>query len=148
MKNRVRTPKPKTRRTKTKTVKREKSGSDRPPAQICHLRLYVADETPMSLTAIANLKRICEDHLKRRHRIEVIDLMAQPHFAKGDRIRATPTLVRKHPKPTRRIIGDLSDTETVLLVLDLRPADRSKPTLLPDGSSPAPRIRQRKDAPR
>jgi circadian clock protein KaiB len=125
MKNSVRKPKPKPKKQlmKTKTVKRKRSGSDRPPAQIWHLRLYVADETPLSLAAIANLKRICEDHLKRRYRIEVIDLMAQPHFAKGDRIRATPTLVRKQPKPMRKILGDLSDTEGVLLVLDLRPAD-------------------------
>jgi circadian clock protein KaiB len=91
--------------------------------QVWHLRLYVADGTPASLAAIANLKRICENNPKHRYRIEVIDLMAQPRFAEDDRIQATPTLVRKQPKPMRMIIGDLSDTERVLLALDLRLVD-------------------------
>jgi circadian clock protein KaiB len=123
MKHSTRNPKAKRQLTKTKTVKRTKTGSDRPPAQIWHLRLYVADQTPRSMAAILNLKRICEDHPQNRYRIEVIDLLAQPHLSERDRIRSIPTLVRKLPKPMRKIIGDLSDTERVLIGLDLRPAD-------------------------
>lgn len=85
------------------------------------LRLYVAGQTPKSLQAFANLKRICEEHLAGRYRIEVIDLLLQPQLAKGDQILALPTLVRKLPEPVRKIIGDLSDTERVLVGLDLRP---------------------------
>ena len=86
------------------------------------LRLYVAGQTPKSLTAFSNLKKICENHLKGRYRIEVIDLLEQPHLAEGDQILALPTLVRKLPQPMRKIIGDLSDTVRVLVGLDLRPA--------------------------
>ncbi len=89
-------------------------------ADVWRLRLYVAGQTPRSLTAFANLKRICETHLKGRYRIEVIDLVEQPHLSKGDQILAIPTLVRKLPEPVRKIIGDLSDTERVLVGLDLR----------------------------
>ena len=85
------------------------------------LRLYVAGQTPKSLQAFANLKRICEEHLAGKYRIEVIDLFKNPQLAKGDQILALPTLVRKLPEPVRRIIGDLSDTERVLVGLDLRP---------------------------
>jgi len=88
---------------------------------VWRLRLYVAGQTPRSLTAFANLKRICETHLKGRYRIEVIDLVEQPHLSKGDQILAIPTLVRKLPPPMRKIIGDLSDTERVLVGLDLSP---------------------------
>jgi circadian clock protein KaiB len=87
------------------------------------LRLYVAGQTPKSLTAFANLKLICETHLKGRYNIEVIDLVAQPQLSKGDQILAIPTLVRKLPQPLRRILGDLSDTKRVLVGLDLRTAD-------------------------
>jgi circadian clock protein KaiB len=87
------------------------------------LRLYVAGQTPKSLTAFSNLKAICEVHLKGRYRIEVLDLLEKPQLAKGDQILAIPTLVRKLPKPMRKIIGDLSDTERVLVGLDLRSAD-------------------------
>jgi circadian clock protein KaiB len=86
------------------------------------LRLYVAGQTPKSLTAFANLKRICEEHLAGKYRIEVIDLLKNPALAKGDQILALPTLVRKLPEPVRKIIGDLSNTERVLVGLDLRPA--------------------------
>ena len=85
------------------------------------LRLYVAGQTPRSLTAFANLKQICEEHLKGRYEIEVIDLMVNPALAKDDQILALPTLVRKLPEPVRKIIGDLSNTERVLVGLDLRP---------------------------
>ena len=85
------------------------------------LRLYVAGQTPKSLQAFANLKRICEEHLAGEYHIEVIDLLKHPQLAKGDQILALPTLVRKLPEPVRKIIGDLSNTERVLVGLDLRP---------------------------
>jgi circadian clock protein KaiB len=85
------------------------------------LRLYVAGQTPKSLQAFANLKQICEEHLKGRYTIEVVDLMQNPQLARGDQILAIPTLVRKLPEPIRKIIGDLSNTERVLVGLDLRP---------------------------
>ena len=90
--------------------------------KVWELRLYVAGQTPRSLTAFANLKQICEDHLKGRYRIQVVDLMATPQLSKGDQILAIPTLVRRLPEPVRKIIGDLSDTERVLVGLDLRAA--------------------------
>src|SRR5215475_11799358 len=86
------------------------------------LRLYVAGQTTKSLTAFANLKQICEEHLACRYRIEVIDLFKNPQLAAGDQILALPTLVRKLPEPVKKIIGDLSHTERVLVGLDLRPA--------------------------
>jgi circadian clock protein KaiB len=85
------------------------------------LRLYVAGQTPKALTAFANLKRLCEEHLQGRYKIEVIDLLENPQLAKGDQILALPTLVRKLPEPVRKIIGDLSNTERVLVGLDIRP---------------------------
>jgi len=85
------------------------------------LRLYVAGQTPKSLAAFANLKKICEEHLAGRYKIEVIDLLEHPQLAKGDQIFAIPTLVRRLPPPLRKIIGDLSNTEKVLVGLDLRP---------------------------
>jgi circadian clock protein KaiB len=85
------------------------------------LRLYVAGQSPNSLEAFANLKRICETHLKGRYSIEVIDLLENPHLAKGDQILALPTLVRKLPPPIRKIIGSLSEEEKVLVGLDIRP---------------------------
>lgn len=86
------------------------------------LRLYVAGNTPKSMQALANLKRLCEEHLKGQYSIEVIDLLENPQLAAGDQILAIPTLVRKLPPPLRKIIGDLSNTERVLVGLDLRPA--------------------------
>src|SRR5882672_769029 len=96
---------------KTRKVRRREADSNRRTAGFWQLRLYVAGQTPKSLTAFGNLKRICENHLKDRYRIEVIDLLVQPHLSKGDQILAIPTLVRKLPPPVRKIIGDLSDTE-------------------------------------
>jgi circadian clock protein KaiB len=86
------------------------------------LRLYTAGQTPKSLTAFANLKRLCEEHLKGRYTIEVIDLTRNPQLAAGDQIVAIPTLVRKLPEPLHRIVGDLGDTERALVGLQLRPA--------------------------
>ncbi len=86
-----------------------------------NLRLYVAGQTSKSIAAIANLKRICEQHMDVRYNIEVIDLMQKPHLAKHDQIVAIPTLIRKVPEPIKRIIGDLSATERVLVGLDLVP---------------------------
>jgi circadian clock protein KaiB len=86
------------------------------------LRLYVAGQTPRSLHAFSNLKRICDEHLAGRYRIQIIDLLENPKLAKGDQILAIPTLVRTIPKPARKIIGDLSNTDRVLVGLDIRPA--------------------------
>jgi circadian clock protein KaiB len=91
------------------------------PAEVWELRLYVAGQTPKSLAAFANLKRICEEHLRGQYQIEVIDLLQNPHLAREDQILAIPTLVRKLPEPLRKIIGDLSNKERVLLGLDVRP---------------------------
>jgi len=85
------------------------------------LRLYVAGQTARSLAALANLKRICDEHLDGRYRIEVIDLLERPQLARGDQILALPTLVRRLPEPIRKLVGDLSDTESALVGLDLRP---------------------------
>jgi circadian clock protein KaiB len=85
------------------------------------LRLYVAGTTPRSVAALENLKRVCETHLAGRYSIEVIDLLVNPRLAAGDQILAVPTLVRKVPEPIRKIIGDLSDEERVLVGLDVRP---------------------------
>lgn len=90
-----------------------------PGKKVWKLRLYVAGQTPKSLTAFANLKKICETYMLGRYSIEVIDLMEHPQLSKGDQILAIPTLVRKLPMPVRKIIGDLSDTERVLVGLDL-----------------------------
>jgi circadian clock protein KaiB len=87
------------------------------------LRLYVAGQTPKSLAAFANLKKICEEHLAGRYQIEVIDLLENPQLARGDQILAIPTLVRKLPESVRKIIGDLSNTERVLIGLDLLPRE-------------------------
>lgn len=86
----------------------------------CNLRLYVAGQTTKSISAIANLKRICEHHIPARYRIEVIDLMQKPHLARRDQIVAIPTLIRSIPVPVKRVFGDLSATERVLFRLDLR----------------------------
>jgi circadian clock protein KaiB len=86
-----------------------------------NLRLYVAGQTPKSLAAIANLKRICEENLAGHYTIDVIDLLVTPQLAEGDQIVAVPTLVRRLPPPIKRIIGNLSDTERVLVGLDIRP---------------------------
>jgi circadian clock protein KaiB len=86
------------------------------------LRLYIAGQTPNSIAAIANLERICEDKLRGKYRIEVVDLLKKPQLAKGDQIIAIPTLVRRLPPPVKKIIGNLSKTESVIVGLDLQPA--------------------------
>lgn len=88
---------------------------------VIELRLYVAGQTVKSLKAISNLRIICEEHLKGRYTIEVVDLLQHPQLARGDQILAIPTLVRKLPVPIKKIIGDLSNTEKVLVGLDVRP---------------------------
>jgi len=96
------------------------SGAARQHPKLWQLRLYVAGQTPKCLTAFANLKKICEEHLAGEYEIEIIDLIEQPQLAAGDQILAIPSLVRKLPEPVRKIIGDLSNTERVLVGLDLR----------------------------
>ena len=108
--------------TKTKT-REQRPKRDLPKPEVWDLRLYVAGQTPKSIRAFANLKVLCEEHLKRRYQIEVIDLLKHPQLARGDQIVAIPTLVRKLPPSVRKIIGDLSNTEDVLVGLDLRQVD-------------------------
>ena len=103
---------------KTKTAKQRAAANP-----LWQLRLYVMDGTSKSVTALANLKKFCETYLEGRYRIKVIDLMKQPQLAKGDQILAIPTVVRKLPRPVRTILGTLSDTEHLLVGLDLRAAD-------------------------
>jgi circadian clock protein KaiB len=86
-----------------------------------NMRLYIAGQTPKSLRALANLKKICEDYLAGKYHIEIIDLLESPQLASTDQILAIPTLIRKLPEPMRKIIGDLSNVERVLVGLDLRP---------------------------
>jgi len=88
------------------------------------LRLYVAGQTPKSITALANLKRLCEDHLAGRYRIEIVDLVKRPQLARRDEIVVIPTLVRQLPPPLRKIIGDLSNQQKVLVGLDVLPVRR------------------------
>jgi circadian clock protein KaiB len=92
--------------------------ADQTTWQLC---LYVAGQTPKSLAAVENLKRVCEQHLAGRYQVEVVDLVRNPQLAAGDQIVALPTLVRKLPPPLRKIIGDLSNTERVLVGLQLKP---------------------------
>jgi circadian clock protein KaiB len=99
----------------------EKQNEPMDSSEFWDLRLYVAGQTPKSQTAFANLKKICDENLQGRCRIEVIDLLKNPQLAAGDQILAIPTLVRKLPEPVRKIIGDLSNTERALIGLDLRP---------------------------
>jgi circadian clock protein KaiB len=108
----------KTRARTAKKAKKEKASND---GQWWELRLYVAGQTPLSVAAFANLQKICEEHLKGRYRIEVIDLLVNPTLARGDQILAVPTLVRQLPPPMKKIIGDFSNTERVLVGLNLRP---------------------------
>jgi circadian clock protein KaiB len=94
-----------------------------PDQEVHTLRLYVAGQTKKSLAAFANLKKICEEHLCGMYRIEVIDLLENPQLTKGDQILAVPTLVRRLPPPIKKIIGDLSNTERVLVGLDILPKE-------------------------
>jgi circadian clock protein KaiB len=95
----------------------------RAAAKRWQLRLYVMDETPKSQAALSNLTKLCETHLKGQYRITVIDLLKHPQLAKGDQILAIPTVVRRLPTPVRTVIGNLSDTENILVGLDLRVSD-------------------------
>jgi circadian clock protein KaiB len=99
---------------------RKKPSGNGAKAECWNLRLYVAGQTPKSLTAFANLKRLCEEHLAGRYTIEVYDLAKQPHLAINDQIVALPTLVRKLPEPIKRIVGDLSNTERVVIGMELQ----------------------------
>ncbi|MET0997068.1 MAG: circadian clock KaiB family protein [Marmoricola sp.] len=91
-------------------------------AEVYDLRLYVAGQSPRSVRAMDNLRKVCDEHLAGRYRVEVVDLLVNPALARGDEIVAVPTLVRKLPEPIRKVIGDLSDTDRVLVGLQVRPA--------------------------
>jgi circadian clock protein KaiB len=95
-------------------------------SEVWELRLYIAGQTPRSIAAFANLKKICEEHLQGRYNIEVVDLVKHPQLAAGDQILAIPTLVRKLPQPLRKIVGDLRDTERALVGLQLRQSSPEK----------------------
>jgi len=95
------------------------------PPETFDLRLYVAGQTPRSIRAFTNLRKICDEHLAGRYNIEIIDLLQDPQLGRGDQILALPTLVRRLPTPIKKIIGDLSNTERVLVGLDLRPRQGS-----------------------
>jgi circadian clock protein KaiB len=105
---------------KKTTVKRASRKPEKPAPEAIELRLYVAGQTPKSLAALSNLKRICGEYMEQRYHLEVIDLLKNPALAQGDQIVAIPTLVRRLPEPLRRIIGDLSNTDRVIVGLDLR----------------------------
>ena len=106
---------------KTDKPELKKTKKTEPKKEIWSLRLYVAGQTPNSVRAIENMKRICEEFLKGRYDLEVIDIYQQPVLAKGDQIIAVPTLIKKLPPPLRKFIGDMSATERILVGLDLRP---------------------------
>ena len=108
-------------RTASLKAKPAKSQGGKNVPSILELRLYVAGQTPKSLVALTNLKKICEAHLQGRYRLHVIDLVKTPQLAQDDQILAIPTLVRNLPQPIRKIIGDLSDTQRVLVGLNVRP---------------------------
>jgi circadian clock protein KaiB len=108
------------KRGKTSTEEFEKAAARRDRAKYV-LRLYVAGMTPKSTQAIANVKRICNEHLAGRYELEVIDIYQQPKLAKGEQIIAAPTLIKKLPLPLRRLIGDMSNTERFLVGIDLKP---------------------------
>ena len=110
-------------KSKKKTVKKNAGTKNKGQFE---LKLYVAGQTPKSMRAFANLKKLCEEHLEGKYHIDVIDLLKNPTLAKEDAILAIPTLIRKLPLPIRKIIGDLSDTEQVLVGLQLRPASPTK----------------------
>jgi circadian clock protein KaiB len=110
-----------TSKLETKTSSRRTSS--RSPQNLIELRLYIAGQTPKSVAALKNLKRICEEHMPDTYELKVIDLLKQPQLARGDQIVAVPTVVKNLPVPIRKLIGDLSDTERVLIGLDLHRRD-------------------------
>jgi circadian clock protein KaiB len=105
----------------TPRAPRKAAAKGKREAKVWELRLYVAGQTPKSMAAFANLKRICDEHMAGKYHIEIVDLLKDPALARGDQILAIPTLVRRLPQPIRKIIGDLSNTERVLVGLDVRP---------------------------
>jgi circadian clock protein KaiB len=107
---------------RNKTSKSESATPSQKKTAVMELRLYVAGQTRKSMLALANLQKICDEHLPGQYKIEVIDLLQNPSLARGDQILAIPTLVRQLPQPIKKIIGDLSNTERVLVGLDLREA--------------------------
>jgi circadian clock protein KaiB len=115
-----------TPKSKSAAPKSPSSDSAKNSAITVELRLYVAGQTPKSLIALRNLKKICDDHLQGRYRLHVIDLVKTPQLAQDDQILAIPTLVRNLPQPIRKIIGDLSDTQRVLVGLNVRPQANSR----------------------
>lgn len=110
---------------RVKPPKARRSSTGRRPQKKYLLRLYVTGTTQRSMRAIANIKSICEDYLKGRYQLEVIDIYQNPSLGKGEQIIASPTLIRRLPLPLRRFIGDLSDTERILLGLDLQTGQHS-----------------------
>jgi circadian clock protein KaiB len=104
---------------KTEAAKNGK-GKQKPTKDFWKLRLYIAGETSRSMAALNNLQKICDEHLPGKYHVEVVDLLKNPHLAEGDQILAVPTLVRRLPPPLKKIIGDLSNTQRVLVGLDLR----------------------------
>jgi circadian clock protein KaiB len=109
-----------------KSITKKRRTTNSPRSDYWELRLYIAGQTPNSIVAIANLKKICEDQLKGRYKIEVIDLLKKPQLAKGDQIVAIPTLVRRLPPPVKKIVGNLSKTERTLVGLDILPRAEAK----------------------
>jgi len=109
-----------------KTVTKKRRAAKTARADFWELRLYIAGLTPNSIAAIGNLKKICEDQLKGKYRIEVVDLLKKPQLAKGDQIVAIPTLVRRLPPPVKKIVGNLSKTERTLVGLDILPRVEAK----------------------
>jgi len=101
---------------------KKKPAKPAPAEEVWILKLYVAGQTSKSVAAFANLKNICDEHLAGKYRIEIVDLMKNPTLAKGDQILALPTLVRQLPPPVKKLIGDLANTERVLIGLDIKPA--------------------------
>lgn len=101
------------------------AGGEVSPSEVWELRLYIAGRSPKSMAAFANLKKLCDEHLPGRYKIEVVDLLENPQLAAGDQIVAIPTLVRKLPEPLRKIVGDLRDTERTLVGLQLKPAKQA-----------------------
>lgn len=118
----------KTSPTEPQPLSLQEIAGKNPPAasDVWELRLYVAGQTPRSIAAFANLKKMCEEHLAGRYNIEVVDLVKHPQLVAGDQILAIPTLVRKLPQPLRKIVGDLRDTERALVGLQLRPTTPAK----------------------
>jgi circadian clock protein KaiB len=117
------------KRTASKQKSSNARASKSPGRDAYELRLYVAGQGPKSLAAIANLRKVCEQHLSGQYNVEVIDLSKNPQLARGDQILAVPTLVRKLPPPLRKIIGDLSNTDRLLVGLDLKNGSAYVPAL-------------------